>query len=289
MSTGVFLFLVFYYYQECFWERKKPTMYLVYVDESGDSGLIKSPTKYFILSALIVHESNWSRFIDDIISFRRTLRDVYKFKLREEIHAAEFFQSSKKYNHLRKHVKLQICKRVLDFQESLDYIQVMFVVIDKQNIPPETDVFEMAWKYLIQRIHNTLEKGNFDGLISYGHGSDEQKTSWSENFILIPDKTDDKKLKQLVRKMRRYNPVPSKYRNGYRNLPLKLIVEDPFTKDSADSYVHQLVDVNAYFMKQSLDPTKYMRSKKAHNFIKRLKKVRCTHISNTQDGVLIKS
>ncbi|WP_412728960.1 DUF3800 domain-containing protein [Geobacillus stearothermophilus] len=75
-------------------------MYLVYVDESGDTGLVKSPTRYFILSALIVHESNWNKFIDDIIEFRKRLRDNYKFKLREEIHAAEFFQTSKKYDHL---------------------------------------------------------------------------------------------------------------------------------------------------------------------------------------------
>jgi Protein of unknown function (DUF3800) len=264
-------------------------MYLVYVDESGDSGLVKSPTKYFILSALIVHESNWNRFINDIINFRKTLRNVYKFKLREEIHAAEFFQSSKKYDHLQKHVKLQICKKALDFQESLDYIQVMFVVIDKQSVNLGTDVFEIAWKYLIQRIHNTLEKGNFINLIDSGQAQGEPRTNWRENFMIIPDKTDDKKLKQLVRKMRRYNPIPNKYGNGYRNLPLELIIEDPFSKDSLDSYIHQLVDVNAYFMKQSLDPTKYMKSKKAHNFINRLNKVRCTHISPTQDGVLIKN
>ncbi|NNU94670.1 DUF3800 domain-containing protein [Geobacillus sp. NFOSA3] len=265
------------------------TMYLVYVDESGDSGTVKSPTRYFILSALIVHESNWNRFINDIVDFRRTLRDAYKFKLREEIHAAEFFQSSKKYAHIPKHVKLQICKKALDFQESLDYIRVMFVIIDKQSVHIGTDVFEMAWKYLIQRIHNTLDKGNFTDLINDELETGEQTTNRKENFMLIPDKTDDKKLKQLVRKMRRYNPIPNKYGNGYRNLPLEFIVEDPFTKDSADSYIHQLVDVNAYFMKQSLDPTKYMKSKKAHNFIYRLNKVRCTHISSTQDGVLLKN
>ncbi|MGG2990145.1 DUF3800 domain-containing protein [Geobacillus stearothermophilus] len=263
-------------------------MYLVYVDESGDTGLVKSPTRYFILSALIVHESNWNKFIDDIIEFRKRLRDNYKFKLREEIHAAEFFQTSKKYDHLEKHIKLQICKKTLDFQESLDYIQVMFIVIDKQSVSAGTDVFEMAWKYLLQRIHNTLKKGNFDGLINEEDG---YETNSKENFILIPDKTDDKKLKQLARKMRRYNPIPNKhgYGPGYRNMPLKLMIEDPFTKDSADSYIHQLVDVNAYFMKQSLDPTKYMKSKKAHNFINRLNKVRCTHISSTKDGVLLKS
>ncbi|MED0660017.1 DUF3800 domain-containing protein [Bacillus smithii] len=254
-------------------------MYMVYVDESGDTGTYNSPTKYFILSALIVHESNWIRFLDDLVDFRRKLRDTYHLKMREEIHAAEFFQSSKKYDHLKKHVKLQICKKAIEFQESLDYIQVMFVVIDKSAHQNE-DIFDMAWKYLIQRIHNTLEHKNFDVI-----AKDIDQT-WNESFILIPDKTDDKKLKQLVRRMRRYNPIPSRFGGGFRNLPLKYIVEDPYSKDSAESYIHQLVDVNAYFMKQKYDPTKYMKKKKAHNFINKFDKVLCTAISRTQDGVL---
>lgn len=252
---------------------------MVYVDESGDTGLSNSPTKYFILSALIVHESNWLRFLDDLVKFRRELRNIYNFKLREEIHASEFFQSSKKYNHLQKHIKLQICKKTLDFQESLDYIQVMFVVIDKTK-HSHRDIFDYAWQLLIQRIHNTIEQNNFDSLVDGNPAND-----WQQNFILIPDKTDDKKLQRLVRKMRRYNPVPSRF-GGWRDIPLKLIVEDPYTKDSAESFIHQLVDVNAYFMKQSLAPTKYMKKKKAHNYIKRLEQVRCQYISSTQDGVV---
>lgn len=257
-------------------------MFLVYVDESGDTGTNNSPTRYFILSALIVHESNWLRFLNDLIDFRRELRDHYNFKLREEIHASEFFQSSKKYNHIKKHIKLQICKKTLDFQESLDYIQVMFVAVDKTK-HYDKDIFEYAWTLLLQRIHNTLEKNNFDSLIK---GNDVPH--WSQTFMLIPDKTDDKKLQKLVRKIRRYNPVPSKYNRGeYRDIPLKLITEDPYTKDSAESFIHQLVDVNAYFMKQNLEPKRYMKRKKAHNYIYRLDKILCRHISSQKNGVLL--
>jgi len=34
-------------------------MYLAYLDESGDTGLVNSPTAYFVLSCVLVHESNW--------------------------------------------------------------------------------------------------------------------------------------------------------------------------------------------------------------------------------------
>lgn len=34
-------------------------MHLMYVDESGDTGVTNSPTKHFALSSLIVHELHW--------------------------------------------------------------------------------------------------------------------------------------------------------------------------------------------------------------------------------------
>ena len=42
-------------------------MYLMYVDESGDTGLVNSPTAYFVLSGIIVHESNWRQFLNHLV------------------------------------------------------------------------------------------------------------------------------------------------------------------------------------------------------------------------------
>lgn len=49
----------------------------MYVDESGDTGLDRSPTSYFALSGLVVHESQWRNFINQLIAFRKTMRSVY--------------------------------------------------------------------------------------------------------------------------------------------------------------------------------------------------------------------
>ena len=35
-------------------------MYIMYVDESGDIGIEKTQTRYFILSALVIHELKWN-------------------------------------------------------------------------------------------------------------------------------------------------------------------------------------------------------------------------------------
>src|SRR2546425_7406636 len=64
-------------------------MYIMYVDESGDTGLINSPTRYFALSGIVVHESRWRDFINALIAFRKTLRTMHGLPIRAEIHASE--------------------------------------------------------------------------------------------------------------------------------------------------------------------------------------------------------
>jgi hypothetical protein len=51
----------------------------MYVDESGDTGLRRSgsPTRYFALSGIVVHESRWRDFLEALIAFGKVLRNVY--------------------------------------------------------------------------------------------------------------------------------------------------------------------------------------------------------------------
>ncbi len=93
------------------------------------------------------------------------------------------------------------------------------MVVDKQK-RPKTDVFELAWTALIQRFENTVTHRNFPG-----------PANPDDRGLLIPDTTDNKKLKLLIRRMRRFNPIPDKkdvYAKGARNLPLNYLIEDPF-------------------------------------------------------------
>jgi len=60
----------------------------MYVDESGDIGLTQSPTRYFVLCGLVIHELRWREYFDELLTFRRFLRQQYGLKLREELHAA---------------------------------------------------------------------------------------------------------------------------------------------------------------------------------------------------------
>lgn len=46
-------------------------MFLMFVDESGDVGLVRSPTRYFILCGLVLHELRWEQHINALLAFRR--------------------------------------------------------------------------------------------------------------------------------------------------------------------------------------------------------------------------
>jgi hypothetical protein len=57
-------------------------MYLMYVDESGDCGLVKSPSPYFALSGLVLHELRWRDYLSQLVEFRRRMRAQHSLKLR---------------------------------------------------------------------------------------------------------------------------------------------------------------------------------------------------------------
>jgi hypothetical protein len=107
-------------------------MYLMYVDESGDTGLVRSPSTHFALSSLVVHESRWRELIEILIAFRRTLRAVYGLPLRMEIHAAEFIRHAPVHG-MEKHIRLAILRNFLDELAKIDFVSITNVIVEKRE------------------------------------------------------------------------------------------------------------------------------------------------------------
>jgi len=229
-------------------------MYLMYVDESGDCGTINSPTKFFVLSAIVVHESNWQNVLDDLVLFRRSLKARYGLLMREEIHAAVFINGNPSLKAgIPKNDKVDILKQCLKWLDARTDISIVTVRCNKIR---GGDIFDFSWRCLIQRFDNTLAYRNFP------NGNLQDKG------LIIADNTDGGKLTSLLREMRKINHVPNvaSFGMGNRNLTLRAIVEDPFFKDSAQSYFHQMVDVVAYFARQHYEPNSYIRKKGLRTF-----------------------
>lgn len=234
----------------------------MYVDESGDTGVNNSPTRYYILSGLILHETAWKEVLDELIAFRKVLRESYNLKLREEIHSTNFINNPGKLFRIKRNTRIHIMKKCIDWVSENNCLNVISVIKEKQiNETPEI-IFERTWQALIQRFENTIENRNFRG--------PRNKT---DKGMIISDKTHDTQVIGLLRKMRHFNPVPNmetKYPQGSRNLRIKNIVEDPFMKNSKNSFFHQIVDVISYCARQLYEPNTAMKKKGGHNFYQRL-------------------
>lgn len=247
----------------------------MYVDESGDTGLDASPPSYFALSGLIVHESRWRDLLNQLIAFKRTLRDVYGLPLKSEIHAAEFINgrvSALGGTLIGKPDKLALLRNALDELRKIDFISITNVIVDKRDKlgrTPAYDVFDRAWIMLFQRFENTMAYGNFPGGYTRSHG------------MVITDATAGTKLLRMVRRMAVYNPITndSRFGGGNRNMPIVRIIEDQYGKDSKETLPLQMADVVAYFLHQKFKPNAYIRKQRAHAYFDRLRPVLNLHAS----------
>lgn len=248
----------------------------MYVDESRDIGLSNSPTRFFILTGLIVHELRWKANLDQLVNFRRRMRVLHGLKLREELHASHLINTPGDLKRIKRNDRLSIIRALATELATMQDINLVNVVVDKQGKPPDFDVFGKAWQALIQRFENTIRNGNFPG-----------PANQNEKGLIFPDRTDDKKLRLLLRRMRYYNPIPSRFSfGGYRQVPLSHVIEDPNFKESRDSYFIQAVDLAAYLLQQRLAPNSYMKKVGGQNYFLRLDPVLCKVAGPAPHGIV---
>jgi Protein of unknown function (DUF3800) len=208
-------------------------MYLMYVEESGDSGLQGSPTRYFVLSGIVVHELRWHEALNRLVSFRQRMRTRFGLQMREEIHAGP----------------------MLSRLASMKFLNIVNVRVDKHGKSAGYDPFEKAWEALIQRFENTLRSRNFP----------MPKNLFGPDIgIIFCDASNEPSLRQIYRRMRIYNPIPNQrsfFTGGYRQLPLTRVVEDPNVRLSHHSYFIQAADSAAFALYQRYAPSGYVRKK----------------------------
>jgi hypothetical protein len=150
--------------------------------------------------------------------------------------------------------------------------RIINVFIDKRNKPGDYDILEKAWSALLQRFMTTIKHKNFPC-----------NSNDYDGAIIFHDFTNNEKVKKLIRKLRRYNPVPNKkilgFSSGYRNLKMDLLIEDPNPRVSLHSYFIQMADLSAYLLYQFHLPNSYMKRKGGKNYFMKLDPVLCKSAS----------
>ncbi len=172
---------------------------------------------------------SWQENYNKIILFRKELRNLYGFHIKQEMHTKHLLTDKEPYRNYKwtGEQKKSIIREFTKMITNLD-VSIVNIIIDKSNISkPNYPVLANALKYNIQRIENA--------------SNDE----W--NYIIITDKGRLAPMRTTARAIRAYNPIPSKYTGSF-NKPIKNLIEDILEKDSKESYFIQICDFVSYFV-----------------------------------------
>jgi len=208
-------------------------MFLMYVDESGDTG-VKGGTGHFVLSGLIVHERHWMTSFKAVKALRARLLREYGIRRSSELHANHMIAGRGALYGKRRPIeeRIAVMRDVVAAVRDLPEAKTIGVSLDKaayfSDAKKARDAMSISWTYLLQRFHNHLVHSPGD-----------------EHGIVIHDGGHGVEIRKLLRKLRAFNVVPSRY-GPPRNVPMERIVEDSIERDSFHSQFIQLCDCLAY-------------------------------------------
>ena len=220
------------------------SVFIVYLDESGDKGWNNSPTDFFVLTCILVHETFWLQNLDSLVGLRRRLKERWGINTRVELKSEDFRWGHGAFKGLDIGLRdrMNIYKDVMEFQPNSLSTSNFAVAIQKSKLTDKTkDARYWAWEFALQRINRfCVAKG--------------------ERAILLPDEGHASFARKLLRQMRRIHTISGHY-GGVLDIPVQLIVEDPQSQRSHDSYFIQVADWNAYAARRSpyIEPTGKVR------------------------------
>ena len=176
------------------------------------------------------------------------MKTAFNLPLRAEIHSAHLINKPGPLVSIKRNDRLSIIRFFAKEIGNMGDLSIINVAVDKQGKAADYDVCMNAWRALIQRFSNTMRHRNFFG-----------PANADDKGLILPDMGEVKKVTRILRKMRRFNPVPNQlhYGQGYRDLRITNIVDDPFFKDSRTSYFLQAADLAAFLLYQRFAPSSF--------------------------------
>jgi hypothetical protein len=214
-------------------------MHLAYFDESGDSGPVAtSPTRFFVLGCVMMHESVWRVNLDTILAMRRRARLAAGIPVTAELKAAHIRKGRGALLPLRwsPDRRGKFLGQLLRWQDKHLQLKSFAIAIDKQKLQAGRDPRELAWQYALQRVDTFCRKGG-------------------SNAMLFPDAGHGYFIRRLVRKIRRHQLIQGRF-GGTLQVKAERIIEDPNDRQSHESLFVQLADWNAFaaLRSQHVDP-----------------------------------
>lgn len=206
--------------------RQDGGMHIAFVDESGDVGTRGSPTRHFVLCAVVVEHARWAEVNDGLGAMRERLRAAHGLRTDAEIHASEFLGGSPLHLGLGIRARFQCTLHLLRTLRGLDGICYARVAVDK-TVTSEA-IMNVAWGGLLDDIGEALSKVT-------------RTTCPSRGLVVVCDHHAAAPYRPSAEMMARLD-VSAK------------LLDLPYGRDSQDNLVLQAVDMLAFLTKQSLEP-----------------------------------
>jgi hypothetical protein len=111
-------------------------MYLCYLDESGDLGVSAgSATPTYTVAAVFVHETQWLGLFEDLLRFRRYLRQNFNLRMRQEVKANQLVQGTGPWLNLGHgdKVRKRIYRSFMRLQDKTGVVQTFAVVVGPEG------------------------------------------------------------------------------------------------------------------------------------------------------------
>lgn len=253
-------------------------MYLMYVDESGDTGREPGSSPLFALAGVIAPSSKWSDVEQELAKLRQELGAQYGLKAADELRGSSIMRKGPGDAARR----VALIEGALKGIASLKSVNILLTSVRKKNLPPETDIFRAGW---------SAHLGRFDDMLGRV-GPRNAKNPGSQGFV-VADKTQGVQLDRLVRNLRRERPVKItkgfwRKRTEIINKPLKNVIEYPQHQDSKKSLLIQAADLCAYAIYQKEKPSMAVKANKGdERFIKALEPAILKGAGVNDDGVFV--
>lgn len=201
-------------------------MHFAYVDESGNTS-----THTYTLACVLVDTSRWPATFDNLIGFRRFLRDRFGIPVRAEVKANYLLRNGGPFRSLKlgEGARHAVYRGFMRLQPKLA-LKTFAIVIRREELrvrDPKLDVRAVAWEYLLQRLERFTFKGNTE-------------------VLLIHDEGEEALVRKAARKARRAGTAGSAFGTGMLRVPAARLLDDPVPRRSKQSYFVQLADLNAY-------------------------------------------
>lgn len=214
-------------------------MYLTYLDESGDPGLINSPTKYYVLSCILINDAAWLEVLNELVALRRTLRDRYGIPSRQEIKSSDIKNGRGVFWPLRwsRTHRFDFYRDLLSLEASLP-LKAFAIAVEKAAADVRGwGARKAVWTFALQRIHRFCIEED-------------------DRAVLFPDEGEAWYIRSRVREMRRHHYVQLHWGEGSQAFRTDRILEDPNQRKSKESYFIQVADWNALAAHRSshIDP-----------------------------------